>query len=182
MTETADIALSTGFPPIVDARARVLILGSMPGVASLEAGQYYAHERNAFWPIMGELFGAGFDLPYEERTERLREAGIAVWDVLKSCHRPGSLDSAIDDSTAVVNDFGSFFRRHRRVRRVLFNGHKAATVYRKKVLPDVTLKAPYLEHSRLPSTSPAHAAMRFDAKLEAWRTGLCSARVGEERS
>ena len=170
--ETGHLAI--GFPPIADTRARILILGSMPGVRSLETRQYYAHARNAFWPIMGVLFGAGPELPYAERTAALRASGIAVWDVFSRCHRPGSLDSAIDDRTAVVNDFAGFFRRHRRIRRVCFNGGKAASVYRRDVLPQVSLSAPYLSHARLPSTSPAYAAMRFEAKLEAWRNQLCS--------
>jgi hypoxanthine-DNA glycosylase len=78
------------FPPIVSQESKALILGSMPGEASLKAGQYYAHPRNAFWQIMSELFGAGLSLPYEERVALLRSAGIALWDTLQACVRPGS--------------------------------------------------------------------------------------------
>ena len=91
------------FEPIVGHQPRILILGSMPGTASLHATQYYAHPRNAFWPIISELF----DLPsgdYETRAALLARKGVAVWDVLKTCFRAGSLDSAIDDRTIVVND------------------------------------------------------------------------------
>ena len=91
------------FPPVVSRNSKVLILGSMPGEVSLKAEQYYAHPRNAFWPIMGELFGAGPSLPYQERLVALDNAGIALWDSLRACTRPGSLDSAIRDEEA--NDF-----------------------------------------------------------------------------
>ena len=97
------------FPPAFRTDARVLILGSMPGEASLAAGRYYAHPRNAFWPIMGALFGAGAELPYDQRLARLNAAGVALWDVIARCRRPGSLDSAIEDS--VPNDLASLKRR-----------------------------------------------------------------------
>jgi hypoxanthine-DNA glycosylase len=159
----------SGFAPVVGRAPRVLVLGSMPGVASLRAGEYYALPRNAFWPIMGALFDAGPDLPYPERLIRLTRHGIAVWDVLRHCERPGSLDSAINERTAQVNDFAGFFRRHRSIRRVFFNGAKAADLYRRRALPDVQLVAPYLDHTRLPSTSPAMASLGFAAKLAAWQ-------------
>jgi hypoxanthine-DNA glycosylase len=168
-----------GFPPVADGASKILILGSMPGRRSLAEQQYYAHRQNAFWPIMKVLIGAGFELSYAERIEKLHAAGIAVWDVLASCERPGSLDSAIDDSTALVNDFSQFFKRHRRIRRVCFNGRKAADIYRRQVLPEMALEAPYLAHTRLPSTSPAHAAMRFEAKLDAWRDALFPSNADE---
>ena len=78
------------FEPVADENARVLVLGSMPGLKSLQAGQYYAHPQNRFWPFMGQLVGAGPDLPYPERCRRLARAGIALWDVLSCCERPGS--------------------------------------------------------------------------------------------
>ncbi|HHQ14764.1 MAG TPA: DNA-deoxyinosine glycosylase [Chromatiales bacterium] len=162
------MARVTGFGPVADQRARVLILGSMPGVASLQACQYYALPRNAFWPIMGRLFGAGADLPYEQRLQALKDQRIALWDVLAQCDRPGSLDSAIDMKTARPNDFKSLFRRYRSIRHVVFNGAKAADLYRRRVLPQVQLEAPYLTYTRLPSTSPAMASLDFEQKLEAW--------------
>src|SRR5258706_6926573 len=97
------------FPPMVSRHSKVLVLGSMPGQASLRAGQYYAHPRNAFWRIMGSLFGAGPSLPYAERTARLQSAGIALWDVLQACVRPGSLDASITDE--VANHFPALFAR-----------------------------------------------------------------------
>ena len=109
------IALLTGFPPIAAADARVLVLGSMPSVASLAREQYYGHPQNAFWPIMGRLFGAGPELPYDERKAVLVERGVAVWDVLQSCRRAGSLDTAIDRDSEQANDFATFFRKHRQI-------------------------------------------------------------------
>ena len=152
------------FPPIASEKSRVLILGSMPGEASLKAGQYYALPRNAFWRIMGELFGAGPQLPYEQRVERLGRAGVALWDSLHSCVRPGSLDASITDEDA--NDFAAFFAKYPRIKHIYFNGAKAETTFRQRVLP--TLPNDRYALSRLPSTSPAHASMAFEAKLQAW--------------
>ncbi|MGZ5000921.1 MAG: DNA-deoxyinosine glycosylase [Methylomonas sp.] len=155
------------FPPIAGKGARILILGSMPGKVSLEAHQYYAHPRNLFWPIMGELVGAYPGLDYPERTRILIANGIALWDVLKSCRRPGSLDANIDKSSMVINDFKAFFEAHPQIKRVFFNGATAEHGFRRHVLPD--LSAEGLAFRRLPSTSPAHAALSYQQKLEIWR-------------
>ena len=160
-------AVVRSFAPVADAAARILILGSMPGVESLRKGQYYAHPRNLFWPILGELSGALPAYPYDRRIEALKRARIALWDVLKSCAREGSLDSRIDNDSLVANDFRGFFRRHPRITHVFFNGAKAEACYRRCV--EVTGDFPALEFQRLPSTSPAHAAMSYRRKLEAWR-------------
>ena len=157
------------FPPVADpATARVLILGSMPGAASLDANQYYAHPRNQFWSIMGTLFGAHPALPYAERLAMLTGAGVALWDVLSSCERRGSLDSAIDLRSAQANDFAAFLERHAGIRRVLFNGALADTCFRRNVMPHVRP----LDMLRLPSTSPAHAGLSASDKLHVWRTAL----------
>lgn len=155
------------FPPVADASAETLILGSMPGVLSLRANQYYAHPQNAFWKIMGDLFGAGPGRPYAERLLRLQQQRIALWDVLKLCTRSGSLDSDIVESSIVVNDFATLFRAHPRIRRVFFNGSKAEASYKRYVAPQLAL--PQLAFARLPSTSPAHASLRYAEKLERWR-------------
>jgi len=155
------------FTPIASAGSRVLILGSMPGVASLHAAQYYAHPRNAFWPIMGQLLGFAPAVGYRHRVAALKNSRIAVWDVLQSCIRQGSGDDSIDDESIVVNNFNAFFARHRQVERVFFNGMKAESSFRRLVLP-------YLERTgfrlkRLPSTSPAHASLTLAQKFEAWQ-------------
>ena len=157
------------FPPIENAGARVLILGSMPGGASLAAGQYYAHPQNLFWPIMSALLGAGPGFAYAARTRLLKANGIALWDVLESCVREGSLDSAIEEATIAVNNFAAFYRTHPRIGRVFFNGAKAEASYRRFVLPSVREIGGPREYFRLPSTSPAHAALPFDRKRDAWR-------------
>ncbi len=158
------------FEPIADCNAEILILGSMPGQESLAAGQYYANRRNAFWKIIGQLFGFDPDAPYETRLHELKTARIALWDVLQSCTRAGSLDAKIDANSITVNDFRRFFDTHEKIRTVLFNGAKAEEAYRRHVLPSVsTLPANYL---RLPSTSPAHAALSYEQKLQAWRAAF----------
>lgn len=164
-----------GFPPIAAPNATLLILGSMPGKASLLANQYYAHPRNTFWPIMGELFGAGPDMPYGQRVRVLKHAGIAVWDVLASCTRGSSLDSDIDEDSIVPNDFASFFRTHPRIERVFFNGAKAEASFRRHVLPGLVVTA--LRFDRLPSTSPANASLSHARKFRAWRAVAANAGV-----
>ena len=114
-----------GLPPIIGDGAKSLILGNMPSVLSLGAQQYYANPRNAFWRITGEIFGFDASAPYEERVSALVTQRIAVWDVLRSCRRVGSLDSAVEPDSMVVNDFGQFFDQHPSITRVFFNGAAA---------------------------------------------------------
>jgi hypoxanthine-DNA glycosylase len=159
------------FPPIAAPDARVLILGSMPGLASLAAGRYYAHPRNAFWPIIGRIIGIPDSADYATRVEALKDAGIALWDVLHSCRRRGSLDSAIEGDSIVVNDLAGFLVWHPRIDRICFNGATAEACYRRHISP-VALPGGAPEIIRLPSTSPAHAAMDFAAKLAAWQAAL----------
>lgn len=160
------------FPPIAAAQAHTLILGSMPGRDSLRATQYYAHPRNAFWPIVTTLLDAAATLDYAARVALLRSNGFALWDVLASCTRRGSLDTAIDPASIVPNDFAAFFKRHRHIDRVFFNGATAATLYRRHVLPTLDPASHTITCERLPSTSPAHAGRSFATKLDAWRTIL----------
>jgi hypoxanthine-DNA glycosylase len=159
----------SGFPPIAAAGARVLVLGSMPSVASLARGEYYAHPQNAFWPIMGRLFGAGPTLPYAERKAVLIAAGVAVWDVLEACRRAGSLDTSIERDSEQVNDFATFFRKHRQIGTIFFNGQKAETAFRRHALAQLAVLERNFRYERLPSTSPAHAGRTFAAKLTAWQ-------------
>lgn len=170
--DVESIARVRSFPPIARHDARLLILGSMPGEASLVAGQYYAHPRNAFWSIMGELLGFSPMLPYAGRVAALQAAGIAVWDVLQTCVRPGSLDSAIERESEVANDLAGFLIRHRDVRVILFNGGMAEAAFRRHLLPDLRASLADVRMGRLPSTSPANASWSFARKLAAWRAAL----------
>ncbi|HKP42828.1 DNA-deoxyinosine glycosylase [Mycobacterium sp.] len=152
-----------GLPPIIGDDPHTLILGNMPSVMSLAAQQYYANPRNAFWPIMGDLFGFDTESPYPDRVTALQSHHIAVWDVLKSCRRVGSLDSAVQPESMVPNDFRKLFDEHRDIQRVFFNGAAAEKNFNRFVRV-----APDLRYQRLPSTSPAQT-MRFAQKLDAWR-------------
>jgi double-stranded uracil-DNA glycosylase len=156
----------TGLPPVVDDVTRVLVLGSMPGQVSLQKQQYYAHPRNAFWRIMGELLGFGGHADYPARLDALRASGIGLWDVLRLCDRPGSLDSAIVPVSMEVNDFEKLFTERPSIARVFFNGAKAEQVFQRLVAPKLARQPMYL---RLPSSSPANAGVAYDAKLRAWR-------------
>ena len=161
-----------GFPPIADAHARVLILGSLPGQVSLQRQQYYAHPHNAFWKIMGRLFGADPELPYAERAQHLMQKGIALWDVCAAAQRPGSLDTAIVHASVVPNDFAAFIESHPDITLIGFNGGKAADLYRRLVLPGLPATCHAIRTETLPSTSPAYAAMTFDDKLARWAAVL----------
>jgi hypoxanthine-DNA glycosylase len=156
------------FQPVIGADPLVIILGSMPGVASLEAVQYYAHPRNAFWPIMGELFGFDHAVDYDTRIGEIRRLPIILWDSLQSCHRPGSLDSNIDLETAQANDFPGLLRQHPRICAIFFNGAASEKYFRRLALPQLADDLE-IELIRMPSTSPAHAGMSFERKLAAWR-------------
>lgn len=155
--------LLQGLPPVVGDHAKVLILGSFPSALSLAAGQYYANPRNASWPMTAELFGFDPTAPYDTRLAALRSHGVALWDVLRTCRRMGSTDSAIEPRGLAVNDFGELFAGRPAITRVYFNGAKAAELYRR--LAEIFDRVQY---QRLPSTSPAHV-MRPGAKLAAWR-------------
>ena len=160
----------SSFAPIEGDFARVLILGSMPGVASLTAGNYYAHPQNSFWKIMQEILGMPAATDYEDRVEALKRSNIALWDVLESCIRTGSMDAAIDMDSAKVNDIKALLQRHPSINVICFNGSTAEKVFKKRVLP--SLGDFSVKYIRLPSTSPAHASMSFENKVMAWRAAI----------
>jgi double-stranded uracil-DNA glycosylase len=161
--------LARCFGPIESDSAHTLILGSLPGRKSLEMQQYYAHPQNAFWKLIGAIFGSDGNLPYERGVRILTSRDIALWDVLAAAERPGSLDSAIVPATVRVNDFRAFFRGHPRLRRVLFNGRKSEQMFERFARPGLDAEFPRIRYICLPSTSPAHAGMRFAEKLDRWR-------------
>lgn len=155
------VALLQGLAPVARRDARLLVLGSFPGVASLGARQYYAHPRNQFWPILSALWGV--DLVARPYTRRLAEAqrhGLAIWDVYAACRREGSLDSAIE--AALPNDLAGLAARLPRLAAVAHNGGESARAMR-------VTRALGLPVHRLPSTSPANASWSFERKLAAWR-------------
>ena len=159
---------SAGFPPLARADARVLILGSLPGQRSIAAQQYYAHPQNAFWRMMAELTGGHGN--YDERCAALTANGIALWDVLASSVRPGSLDADIQLATAEVNDFVAFLAEYKCIELICFNGQKAAQIFASRAQPG--LGNSNIRLQTLPSTSPAHAAMSYDDKLNLWRASI----------
>jgi len=161
-----------GFAPVAAPDARILVLGSMPGVASLRRAQYYAHPRNAFWPIAADALGFDAALHYDARLRALRAAGVALWDVLAGCVRPGSLDADIRREGLAPNDFPAFLAAHAGIRRICFNGAKAAALFARHVRPALPPRAQALEFVALPSTSPAHAAMPYEEKRRRWREAL----------
>jgi hypoxanthine-DNA glycosylase len=153
-----------GFPPVIDRNVETLILGSFPSEASLAAGQYYAHPRNQFWPILGRVLGEPLsELPYRERLRRLLAHRIGLWDVLGACAREGSLDADIRQPQP--NDFAALLRRAPRLGRVVFNGQTAG-----RFAP--RFAAAGLAVTVLPSTSPAHAGRSFEQKFALWRGAL----------
>ena len=152
-----------GFPPIVDERARILILGSFPSEASLAAGQYYAHRQNQFWRVLAALLEVPLvAMGYAERQVALHQAGIAIWDVYASCERAGSLDSAIHNTQ--INDFAHLRKLAPQLHRVCFNGQTAGRFVR-------TMTGLGYETCVRPSTSPAYT-LAFEKKLAVWREAL----------
>ena len=157
------------FAPLAGPHPRLLILGSLPGRASLAAGEYYAHPRNLFWDVMGALFGAGRDLPYAQRTATLVARHVALWDVVQEASRPGSLDTSIDFASARHNDIAAYVLATPSLRAIAFNGATAARLFRRQVAPALGAGLEAIALLPLPSTSPAHAGMDRAAKLAAWQ-------------
>ena len=156
--------LKHSFPPMVGRNPRVLILGSLPGEESLRQQQYYAFKHNAFWRIMGELLDFDPKLPYEERLEALRRAGVALWDTIGAGRRTGSLDTKIRDIEP--NPVAALVASHPTIRLIGCNGGKSFEQLRRNA-PEL-FENPSLAIVRLPSTSPAAATMRYEQKREAW--------------
>jgi TDG/mug DNA glycosylase family protein len=166
------LPISTGLPPVAAPGCRILILGSLPGAESLRLQQYYAHPRNSFWGLMASALGFAAALPYPQRLQALLANEVALWDVLASGHRPGSLDSAIDLASAEVNSFSDFLRELPALQRILFNGAMAERLFVQRVLPELSAEHQTIARMRLPSTSPANASVPKQDKLSAWRAAL----------
>lgn len=157
----ASTARLHGLAPVADARTRLVVLGSFPGAASLAAGEYYAHPRNQFWPILSALWSTDLRaLTYAQRLEAMTARGVGLWDVHAHCDREGSLDA--DIRNAVPNDLSTLRRLAPSLTAVAHNGAESARSARLTAALGVAV-------ARLPSTSPAHAAWSFERKLAAWR-------------
>ncbi len=163
------MSLLQGLPPAVREDARVLVLGSMPSEASLRVGQYYAHPRNRFWPLMAALYGVDASAPYPQRIAALNAAGVGLWDVIGQCVRPGSLDSAIERGSEVANPIAALCARLPRLRAIGLNGGKAAQAFARYVAPDIetALGARPIVFG-LPSTSPANASYALPQLQAEW--------------
>lgn len=155
-----------GFPPLINLKSEILILGSMPSEESLRKNEYYGNPRNQFWRILYSLFNQEIEEHYQKRMEFVLNHKIALWDVIESCQRAGSLDSQIKGARA--NDFEGFYRIYPKIRMVAFNGGKASEVYRRQVGFGLNDRLNYLH---LPSTSPANT-MPFEEKLTKWKSIL----------
>lgn len=132
--------------------------------------QSFAHPHNLFWPFMGTLFDAGAERPYAERISRLHAAGVGIWDVLKQCERPGSLDSAIRVATEVANDIPELLSEHPTIAAIALNGAKAQQIFMRRIAPLIEIqRLRALQILALPSTSPANASIPREVKLERWR-------------
>ncbi len=149
------------FEPFIDKRSRILILGTMPGPMALKKQEYYGFTGNHFWKIMFCLFGVKKPLTYPEKKQLLKENGIALWDVFKSCERAGALDSAIQ--CAALNDIPRLLKKYPNIKTIFLNSRTAEKVFLRHFAEAVKIPFYYL-----PSTSPAHASVSFPKKLEKW--------------
>ena len=160
--------LKQSFEPLVGPQPRALVLGTLPGEQALRKQQYYGNPRNAFWGIMAQLFGFSVDLEYSQRVAQLQTHPIAVWDVIDQCVRPGSLDASIDSQSIQPNALVEFLRQHQTITRLFFNGSRAEQEFRRHILPRLGQRLDTLQLTRLPSTSPAMARLKFAEKLVEW--------------
>jgi TDG/mug DNA glycosylase family protein len=159
--------LSFGFPPLISASAKTLVLGTLPSRISLSRSEYYANPRNQFWMITGAAISVELASNYSGRVAQLAEYRVALWDVLAAATRSGSMDADISDD-AIPNNFPALFRAYPNIRLIGFNGETAAALYRRHVLPRLSEEHRSIERVTLPSTSPAHAAMSLDTKIQRW--------------
>lgn len=155
-----------GLAPVIGRATRLVVLGSFPSVASLQAQQYYAHPRNHFWPLLSAIWELDLvAMPYRQRLAEVKRRGLGIWDVYARCRREGSLDRAIE--AAVPNDLASLKRRAPRLEAVVHNGGESARAM-------AMTRALGVEVIRLPSTSPANASWSFERKLAAWRAAFAA--------
>lgn len=164
--------MKQSFAPVETADARVLLLGSMPGEASLRAQQYYAHPQNLFWKFIFDCAGIEISDEYQRRIATLKSLHIALWDVLQQCRREGSLDSSIEKDSERHNDIVGLLARLPQVSKICFNGQKAFSLFKKHILKTVPDMALRYQLVVLPSTSPANASQNYHIKFARWRHEL----------
>ena len=161
--------LLQSFAPVIHEQAQTLVLGSMPGQASLDAGQYYAHPRNLFWRFPAEVLGVEVPTDYRQRLQLLAHFRVALWDVLQHCERAGSLDSHIVAASEHANDLRSLLTRYPSIDTLCFNGQKAFQAFKRHLMHlDQAFYQNYTLHI-LPSTSPANAAIPIATKRSQWQ-------------
>jgi TDG/mug DNA glycosylase family protein len=164
--------LATGFAPVGSTQPTVLILGSLPGIASLKQQQYFAHPRNQFWSIMAEIVGFDVNSSYADRVRYLAIRGIMLWDVVHSAYRAGSLDSSIKTSGLQVNEFSALVN-FQSLELVVFNGAAAEKYFNRYAVPELAQRGVeevmLPKMIKMPSTSPANASFSFEQKLSTWR-------------
>lgn len=172
------MSLLQGFPAVLGKKPRLIILGSMPSVQSLQEHQYYANPRNLFWPFMADIFGFDPALDYAQRCQYVASQHVAIWDVVATCRRRGSLDSNIEKESLVANDFVTLFADQPQLKSVLFNGQAAAKIFKTNVLPKLLKANLVIDSQVLPSTSPANASQKREHKFLRWqatvKTILCA--------
>ena len=154
--------------PIIGRNPRIIILGSMPGIISIHAAQYYANPRNLFWMMLADLFSIDIDCSYESKVQQVQQLPIIIWDTLKTCHREGSLDSKITSADIEANDIGALLEQFPTLQAIVFNGAASAKYFDRLVKP-LLAKNLNVELLKMPSTSPANAGMKRQHKLETWR-------------
>lgn len=182
-SRTKSVRISS-FAPRVAPDCRVLVLGTAPSERSLALQQAYGHAQNLFWPFMGELFCAGPELDYAERIARLQRIGIGIWDVLKHCERPGSLDSSIVRGSEVPNALPELLAAHPSIHTFAFNGAKAFELFKRHVQPHIAAQQlACLQLLPLPSTSPANASISRAEKIRRWQVlqEILQTKVGLDR-
>jgi len=157
--------VSFGFPPLISGPARTLVLGTLPSRISLSRSEYYANPRNQFWMIMEAATGVELPSNYSGRVALLADHKVAIWDVLAAATRSGSMDSDISDD-AIPNNFSALFHAYPSIHLIGFNGETAAALYRRRVLPQLSEEHRSIEQVTVPSTSPAHAAMSLQTKIQ----------------
>lgn len=156
-----------GLLPVAGIEPVILILGSFPGIMSLEKNEYYGNPNNHFWKIIEAVFGINHYFSYDEKIQNLKSKGIALWDSASECRRKGSSDSTMTD--IIPNDIASFLKNNRTIRVVALNGITGAGKIFKKQNPDFDNLFPDVTVITLPSSSAANAKISHEQKIQKWK-------------